>query len=295
MKPLFSVVIPAYNCSDTIGRAVDSVLGQSCNEFTLIVVNDGSTDSTREILESIDDQRVTVIHQENKGRCVARNVGAKAATGMYVLFLDSDDEAMPNWLESLAPLAAHGPEVICCGSTWIDSVQKTQKDVIPEDHGAFYFNQVFLMRAGTYAIKRIGFLELGGFEEALDLSEHTELSMRVVKSCQFDGWTILNTTEVLVTIYDGGSSMKDLDRRIPETTEIILKTHQDLFTRVPEKRRTYLDIAATVHARYGEYSAARKYWRRCLATRWSLSRFLKIAVSFLPVFPGLIWGKVVSG
>lgn len=90
----FSVIIPAYNCVDTIKNAVDSVLNQSYDNFELIIVNDGSTDSTADILKEIciSDCRVKTFCQENSGPAEARNFGVKNSSGDYVLFLDSDDK-----------------------------------------------------------------------------------------------------------------------------------------------------------------------------------------------------------
>lgn len=95
-KPLVSVVIPAYNVEDYIRECVDSVLNQSYENIEIIVVDDGSTDSTPGVadsLKSISD-KVKVLHKSNGGLSSARNYGLKNANGEYVLFLDSDD-----WLE----------------------------------------------------------------------------------------------------------------------------------------------------------------------------------------------------
>lgn len=89
----FSVIIPAYNCAGTIKNAVDSVLSQSYDNFELIIVNDGSTDSTTDVLNeiSISDGRVKTFYQKNSGPAEARNFGIENSTGDYILFLDSDD------------------------------------------------------------------------------------------------------------------------------------------------------------------------------------------------------------
>ena len=86
-----SVIIPTYNREGFIRKTIQSVLDQSFVNFEIIVVDDGSTDNTEEILRSIDDERLTYIRKTNEERAVARNVGVKRARGMYVTFLDSDD------------------------------------------------------------------------------------------------------------------------------------------------------------------------------------------------------------
>lgn len=93
----FSVIIPAYNCADTIKSAVGSVLSQSYDNFELITVNDGSTDSTAEVLKELaqSDSRVKVFYQNNSGPAKARNFGIENSTGDFILFLDSDDRFYP--------------------------------------------------------------------------------------------------------------------------------------------------------------------------------------------------------
>ena len=85
------VIIPTYNREGTLLRAVNSVLSQSFTDLELIVVDDGSTDHTRELVESIKDNRLRYIYQKNAGACAARNKGIDAAEGEFIAFQDSDD------------------------------------------------------------------------------------------------------------------------------------------------------------------------------------------------------------
>jgi glycosyltransferase involved in cell wall biosynthesis len=95
-KPLFSVVIPVYNRPDHIAEAIRSVIAQKFSDWELLVVDDGSTDSTREVILSFTDSRIRYIHQQNAERGVARNTGVRNAVGGYVLFMDSDDLMLPD-------------------------------------------------------------------------------------------------------------------------------------------------------------------------------------------------------
>lgn len=105
-KMLLSVIMPVYNTSATLGDAVNSVLQQQFDDLELILVDDGSTDSSSEICDLLakTDKRITVIHQKNQGISVARNQGMKAATGEFYAFIDSDDrfdeEAFLNFYEA---------------------------------------------------------------------------------------------------------------------------------------------------------------------------------------------------
>lgn len=97
--PRFSIVIPTYNRRAFIAKAIDSALAQSFGDFEIIVVDDGSSDDTGEIVREIHDPRVRYHYKENEERAVARNTGIAMSNGEYVGFLDSDDEIYPEHLE----------------------------------------------------------------------------------------------------------------------------------------------------------------------------------------------------
>lgn len=103
MKYDISVIIPVFNTEQYISRAIDSVLNQNFNSFEIIIVNDGSTDDSREILETYSKkyENIKVIHKENEGLGFARNTGLSYAEGEYILFLDSDDYIDKDTLEKV--------------------------------------------------------------------------------------------------------------------------------------------------------------------------------------------------
>jgi glycosyltransferase involved in cell wall biosynthesis len=109
-EPLVSVVMPAYNVAWCIGRALDSVLAQDFRPCELIVVNDGSTDGTRALLEGYG-AAITVINQENRGMSAARNAGIRRARGTYVAFLDADDWWLAGKLSRQVELMHSRPEI----------------------------------------------------------------------------------------------------------------------------------------------------------------------------------------
>ena len=86
-----SVILPVYNSEKYIRKAIESVLNQTFSDFELIIVNDGSTDNTLDIIKSFEDDRITIINQSNQGPGAARNNALKIARGQYVMYLDSDD------------------------------------------------------------------------------------------------------------------------------------------------------------------------------------------------------------
>lgn len=107
---MISVIIPLYNKESCIATALDSVLAQTCQDFEVIVVDDGSTDEGAAIVEGYTDPRIRLIRQENAGVSAARNRGVAEAKGEYVAFLDADAVWMPKFLEEIEALQKEFPE-----------------------------------------------------------------------------------------------------------------------------------------------------------------------------------------
>ena len=99
--PKISVVVPVFNVEDYLCACIESIINQSFRDLEIILVNDGSTDSSLDICNTFSarDQRITVINQKNTGLSGARNSGIKAARGEYILFVDSDDFVAANSLK----------------------------------------------------------------------------------------------------------------------------------------------------------------------------------------------------
>ncbi len=107
-QPFFSVIIPTYNRSVAVRRAIGSVLAQHFTDWELLLIDDGSTDDTKEAIWAMDEPRLRYFFQKNQERSTARNAGIERAQGRYLCFLDSDDTYRPDHLSSLYSfLAAH--------------------------------------------------------------------------------------------------------------------------------------------------------------------------------------------
>jgi len=106
-----SAIIPTYNCAAYLGEALDSILAQTYPDVEIIVVDDGSTDNTRQVLEPYGG-RIVYLYQENQGESVARNRGIEAAGGEFIAFLDADDLWLPTKLERLVAAMDLYPEAV---------------------------------------------------------------------------------------------------------------------------------------------------------------------------------------
>jgi len=111
MTPLVTVIIPAYNHEDFVVEAIASVFAQSLKDFELLIVDDGSTDSTLNRIRTFDDPRITVIVQENQGAAAALNRGLEESKGRYISILNSDDRYHPDRLQRLCEMLENSPGV----------------------------------------------------------------------------------------------------------------------------------------------------------------------------------------
>jgi len=121
--PFLSVIVAAYNSEQTIAETIDSVTGQTRGDLELIIVDDGSTDSTAEIVaqRGADDPRIRLIRQPNAGTAMARNSGAAYARGAFWVFLDADDMLRPDYYESQEAFIAEHPgfDIYSCNAEYL--------------------------------------------------------------------------------------------------------------------------------------------------------------------------------
>lgn len=117
-KPLISIIIPLYNKRDQIAHALKYVLNQSFQDWEAIIVDDGSTDGSPDIVKTFDDPRIWMIRQDNAGVSAARNRGIDEARGEFVAFLDADDEWKPEYLTVMMDLARQYPDCVVLGSNY---------------------------------------------------------------------------------------------------------------------------------------------------------------------------------
>jgi glycosyltransferase involved in cell wall biosynthesis len=191
--PLISVIIPLYNSEKTIRQTIESVLNQTFDDFELIVVDDGSTDSSLAIVCSITDPRLKVFSYPNAGACVARNRGFTHATGEFIAFLDADDQwTVDKLADQLAALRAN-PEAAVAYS-WTTYVSESGKvihtghRVTVSDRQSAYtqlliFN--FLENGSNPLIQRSALAEVGGFDESLQGSQDRDLYLRLAARYAF--------------------------------------------------------------------------------------------------------------
>jgi glycosyltransferase involved in cell wall biosynthesis len=205
-KNLVSVVIPTYNTSNFLIKAIQSVINQTYKNWELIIVDDGSTDQTRQIVEEFQkkDSRIKYFFQNNKGQGAARNLGIKNASGNYIAFLDSDDEFFENKLERVISYFEKDKNI---GFIYTDAIiigdylyKKRRSEIVTPYSGKIYTKLLFnnFITTSTVVVKREVLQNCGLFDESNFLRnfEDYDLWLRIAKK-----YKIEYIPEVLVKYY----------------------------------------------------------------------------------------------
>lgn len=177
-KNLISIIIPTFNRSKSLPLSVKSIQDQTLVNWELIIIDDGSEDDTQEVLkDTLRDERIKYYYQENQGVSVARNYGAKLATGDYLIFLDSDDIFFPDLIKNIYEADFYKYDLIC----WevLKNVDGKEKIWKPKQLDGMYNNIIATFLAGSICYKKSVFLNAGGYDPKMAFGENYELGIRV--------------------------------------------------------------------------------------------------------------------
>src|SRR6218665_1515018 len=120
---MFSIVIPLYNKEKWVTACINSILNQHFTDFELIIVDDGSTDKSLELVKNqFNDERIKIIRQKNAGVSVARNTGIAHASYKYIAFMDADDYWHPDYLKLNCDALLQNPKIDIIGSNYINKI-----------------------------------------------------------------------------------------------------------------------------------------------------------------------------
>lgn len=200
MKPLVSVFIPVYNREKYIADAIDSILNQTFTDFELIIIDDGSTDNTREILASYNDKRIKLFFNEkNMGIPYTRNKGLECAKGEFIALLDSDDVAVPDRLEKqLNFFKKHIDCVIVGGFVGvIDQYSRLIKKIKYRYTDPDYASSSLLFNCSihnTTVMAKTSVLKKFNYNKHFILAQDVDLLVRL----NFSGYKLYNMNEILV-------------------------------------------------------------------------------------------------
>lgn len=196
---MFSIVIPLYNKEISISNTIQSIFNQTCQNFEIVVINDGSTDSSAEIVECLKDSRIRLINQSNQGVSAARNRGIKESKYEWILFLDGDDLWKPNHLEEISNMMDKFPnEKVYVTSMYYSDNRFSinhghKKEVFIVEN---YFKEIIrknIVWTGCVAINKECFKEVGCFNTLLSRGEDLDLWSRLAKD-----YSIVKSSEITV-------------------------------------------------------------------------------------------------
>lgn len=189
-SPKISVVIPTYNCAGYITQAIESVLNQTNCNYELLIIDDGSTDNTRQILQPYS-KVLRYVYQNNQGVCATRNHGIKIAQGEYVAFLDADDFFLPGKLAAQLAVFEAQPDLGIVHSGWrrVDSQGQTLMDVQPWENIAQLNLESWLqwkpVLPSAMMFRRQWLEKVGGFDPQYTVAEDVDLVLRLsLAGCQ---------------------------------------------------------------------------------------------------------------
>lgn len=191
-EPKVSVIIPTYNRAKFLSKALESALGQTYDNFEIIIVDDGSTDETRALLLTFKDKRIRILRTENQGVAKARNLGIRKSRGELIAFLDSDDYWLPNKLEKQLELFNDKVGLVY-SSSFIESDQGKLvlsarfSGLVEREFYRKPINVIVVAGMSTAVVRKSLLVAINGFDELVPPpSEDYDLYWRISKLTEFD-------------------------------------------------------------------------------------------------------------
>lgn len=177
---MITVITPTYNRAELVQATIKSVLAQSYTDWELVLVDDGSTDNTEEAIQLfLSDKRISYHKKHNSGQADSLNYGVARAKGEFIVFLDSDDEAYPNWLETVVKEIT--PEL---GVLSVGAIRKfSDGSTIEEGMNVFHlFGESIKLKftCGSFFIRKEVFDAVGGYDISLNSNIQTDLGYRIL-------------------------------------------------------------------------------------------------------------------
>jgi glycosyltransferase involved in cell wall biosynthesis len=262
--PQVSVVIATYNRANFLPETIDSVLQQTFQEYELIVVDDGSTDGTRTLLQSYPS-RVSYLYQQNRGPSAARNLGVRHARAPWIAFQDSDDLSKPDHLETLYAYANDHPDcgMVFANGAYLGGPFRKRETIIPEAKSRRLANngvrlvdlfEKSVVRLQASLISKEAYQTVGGHDESLRICMDLDLSFRLFMRYPV---AYLDRVVFLYRRHEGNSGQNE-ELRLTENIRVIDKlvaefpaAEHDLGRRRIKQRMSY---------RY--YRLAKGRWKR---------------------------------
>lgn len=270
--PLISVVMPAYNVEQYIGEAIESILGQSFGDFELMIVDDGSTDATPDIIRSYakSDHRIHhIFHTRNLGPSAAFNSGLASARGTYIARMDSDDITLPSRLEMQVYFLQSHPEVGIVGGAMILVDENNhpigQRHYWTDDEAIrkhIFFYSPFC--SGSIMIRKSIIEAIGGYDVHCLLAEDYDFYLRLGLITRFAN---LHETVYRYRVRSGSTSNRDIRRAEFDTIRLRRKYFHQYHAGILDRMYNLLHLLALF----------------ILPSQWRFWLFLKVREILVPL------------
>lgn len=287
-QPLVSVIVPTYNRGSLIGRAIRCIQHQSITDLEILIVDDGSTDDTKEVVARLEEQdhRIKYLYQAHSG-CIASpmNRGIKASAGKYITFHASDDESAPEWLEKQLTLLNNPRkriDVASCNITVFDEESGERKEVVKP---AIKDNE-YLIRSsilnnylfGNIVVRRDIFDKVGLFDENLVIREDFDMWVRLLQAgCVFDfAYEPLYT----VRVHSSQASSLVTDALRTRILRYLMRKHKKLYPKSSTSRELR-ELGVSQMLAGNTRDARRSFIKALIVHPLNLRAYINLLLSFL--------------
>jgi glycosyltransferase involved in cell wall biosynthesis len=280
--PKISVIIPTYNRVHLIKDAIESVFNQTYQDFELIIIDDGSTDSTKEVLAEYGE-RLQYIYQDNQGRSAARNHGIALAKGEFIAFLDSDDVWFPDKLTRQVPILESSPENVALVHGYKCIVNrnlrlmpgwklKLRKLYSLAERGEetyenyLHFNCIF---TSTILVRRTAIIEICGYDNFIESLEDLDFYLRLLLK-DYSFVFISEPPLVKYRWHGGNTDEQSSNYSYLQVYEKHLKECLNLTNseRIAKAKNLLYQGLAKTHYRLNNYTQSQYYWQQALNQSW---------------------------
>jgi glycosyltransferase involved in cell wall biosynthesis len=283
---LISVIIPCYNSEKTINRAIDSVINQSYKNLEILVIDDGSTDNTRNIINNYikNDTRIKYFYLDNSGGpSLPSNFGVDKSEGEFVAFLDHDDEWALNKLErQLNLIKSDQIDFVSCFTYFVNTITGFSDRVIIKkylNYKNIILEKNFILSLSSILMKKKVFCDIGGFDERLKGIQDWDLYIRLfVKGYQFgfiDNYLLYNYKQ------ENSLSLKFSEDKFIKETSIIYKKNEEFYSSKKIKSNYLKSLGVTCQS-FGHYSLSRYFFKKSIGVNnFNFFSYFLFILSFL--------------
>lgn len=245
--PLISVIIPTFNAIEFLLKAIESALQQTYSNFEVLVIDDGSTDNTRLVIQ--DNNRIKYYHQENKGLSSARNLGIEKSRGDYLVFLDADDSLEKDALQLNYAVIQNKPGIaFVSGNYYLLRAESNELELITttvtDDHYIRLLKSNYIGMHAAVMFQRWVF-EHVRYDETLKACEDYDLYLGIARK-----YPVLHHQQFIATYYFHSSGISHDYQLMIDSINIVIKKQRP-FVRTAEEKSAYLEGSTQWKHYYG--------------------------------------------